>query len=173
MPLGAQEELTWGSNANCYAYAMNCSNPTNGHLGGAVPGAQAAAAGHAAAAGATIVQQVVADGGGVVTVAAGTPLAPPADVVGSYVIAALTNAMGFHFIRRDSTTGRWSWKDGNGGTVKYNVLDTGHNMYVYINSGNLNDILVSRKAAFAPWAYASMTFQAFFRVPDGGRPVRR
>jgi hypothetical protein len=173
MPMGVLEEIqAWGTHANCYAYALNCPNPVNGQNGGAWPGSQAAFAGHPAPGGATFAQKVVADGGGNVQQVAGTTLAPPADIGGHYIVALLAHPNGFHFIRRDSTTGRWSWKDGNGGSVKYNVLDVPRSMFIYINNGNLNDLLVGRPADFTPWAYSNMAFVAYFRVPNGGATVR-
>jgi hypothetical protein len=169
--LGVLEEIqTWGTDANCYAYAMNCPAPVNGRNGGAWPGSQAAFAGRAP--GATWATKVVADGGGSVVQLAGTSLAPPADIGGNYVVAMLAHPNGFHFIRRDPGTGRWSWKDGNMGSIKYNVLDVTRNMYVYINDGNLNDLLVARPADFNPWGYSNMALVSFFRVPTGGSTVR-
>ena len=173
MPLGTQEQLqAWGTDANCYAYAVNCLNPVNGRNGGAVPGSQAAFAGHPAPGGATLAQKVVADGGGVVVQLAGTTVNAPADVPGHYVIAMLSHQAGFHFIRRDSYTGRWSWKDGNTGSVKFNVLDQPSSKYIYIHDAHLNDLLVARPADFFPWGYANMAFAAYFRVPNGGVMAR-
>jgi hypothetical protein len=174
MPImGAQEEIqVWGTHANCYAYAMNCTAPVNGSNGGAWVGSQATHLGNPPANGASWAQKVVADSGGLVAQVAGTPLTPPGDIPGHYIVAMLAHPGGFHFIRRDSHTGRWHWKDGNGGSVKFNVLDFPASRYVYINSSNLNDLLVARPADFNPWAYRNMAFQAYFRVPDGGSTVR-
>ena len=173
MPLGNLEELqAWGTDANCYAYAVNCPNPVNGRNGGANPGSQAAFAGHPAPGGATLAQKVVADGNHSVVQVAGTTLNPPAAIPGNYVIAMLSHQAGFHFIRRDSHTGRWSWKDGNTGSVKFNLLDMANQRYIYIRDENLNDLLVASPANFFPWVYSNMAFVAYFRVPTGGSTVR-
>ena len=173
--LGVLEEIqTWGMSANCYAYAFKCPTPLNGNQGGAMPGAAGAAAGRAVAAGATWIDKVLADGGGAVVQCNETPDNPPPVHPGTYIVALIGHVGGFHFLRRDDQgTGRWSWKDGNMGSVKYNVLDTATSQFVYINSTNLNDLLVTRRAGFNPWAYANMNFMAFFRVPNGGMNVRR
>jgi hypothetical protein len=171
MPLGAQEDYQWGANANCYAYACNCPNPVVGN-----PPRQARPG---VAAGAPVqnngnVQQliagVLADGGLLVQQLNGQPNALPQVPVNSYLVAMLTSAGGFHFMRRDETTGRWSWKDANHGSVKLNVLHFPSDRYVYINGGNLNDILVANPGQYV-WAYNQMTFQAFFAVVNGGFAV--
>jgi len=82
----------------------------------------------------------------------------------------LTSATGFHFLRRDELTRRWSWKDANHGTVKLNVMDFAHDHYVYINDANLNDILVANRGNYI-WAYNQMNFQGFFAVVNGGFAV--
>ena len=189
-PMGALEELVgWGALANCYAYAFNRQNPLAcagpcahgeaypGHT--AWPGWRlgAAAAGRPAPPGATPAQRLIAGvlidsrpaAGGMpqVTQVAGAPGHVPQVHAGCYLVALLCHANGFHFLRRDSFTGRWSWKDGNGGSVKLNALDTNHNRFLYITDNNLNDLIVGRPATFVPWAYAGMRFAAFFRVPNG------
>jgi len=173
MPLGTQEELPWGNNANCYAYASDCQNPANGAMGGAVPGVQATANGVVVAAHHTNEQRVLLDGGANITLAGNNPHAIPMVVAGHYLICLLEGAHGFHFIRRDSYTGRWSWKDGNGGTVKYNALHVPTNHFVYINDGNFVDLVVTNPNNYAPWAYANMNFVAFFQVANAGFLVRR
>ena len=171
MPLGTLEELhVWGSHANCYAYAVNCKTPVNGNIGGATPGKQAAFAGKTVPEG--LVARVVADGAGSVLEVDGDPKKPPPDIGGQYLIALLAHSSGFHFIRRDSTTGRWSWKDGNSGSVKFNVLDMPDNKFIYIHDEHLNDLLVARRADFFPWAYANMNFVRYFRVANAGATVR-
>lgn len=171
MTLGAQEELAWGNSANCYAYAADCQNPANAHMGGAVPGAQAAAGGAVLPAGNAA--RVLLDGGAAVTQVGVNVNAIPVVAANHYLICLLESAAGFHFMRRDSFTGRWSWKDGNAGTVKYNVYHQPTDRYVYISDGNFADLVANNPGNYAPWAYAAMNFTAFFQVPNGGFLVRR
>lgn len=168
MTLGISEEFNWGVNANCYAYACDCANPAVG-----VPPRQArpgVAGGAAPLNNGNVVQLtagLVADGAVAV---AGNPGAIPAAPANHYLIAMLTSGVGFHFIRHDPVTDRWSWKDANHGSVKLNVMDIPGNRFVYVNSGNLNDILVTNRGNYA-WAYIGMNFQSFFAVPNAGLVV--
>lgn len=173
MTLGAQEQHNWGANANCYAYACDCPNPA---VGNPPRQARPGVAGGVPAQNNGNVQQliagVLADGGLLVQqLNAGQGVLPlPLVPANSYLVAMLTSAVGFHFMRRDEYTKRWSWKDANHGSVKLNVLRFSTNHYVYINDANLNDILVANRGDYV-WAYNQMTFQAFFAVVDGGFPV--
>ena len=169
MAMGSQEELPWGVSANCYAYACDCPQPNVGNPPGrtAVPGIQANQPPVNNGNVAQLIAGVLADGGGQVHQCVGTPANIPVCPRGSYLIAMLTSGVGFHFIRRDELTNRWSWKDANLGTVKYNLLDMPNQRYVYVNDGNLNDLLVTNPNNYM-WMYNNMTFQAFFSVPNGG-----
>jgi hypothetical protein len=162
MPIGTLQELPWGTNANCYAYAANCSTPARA-TGGAVPGG---ATGQPALPGGpnydqALIAGAVADG---FVQLAGVPAVPPAPAANHYLVALIANAAGFHWLRRDSVTGRWSWKDGNEQTVKY-ILNVGQGLYVDINNTNLNDLLTVNRAGYAPWAYKNMVFKSFFQAP--------
>jgi hypothetical protein len=164
MPIGTLQELPWGTNANCDAYAANCSAPARGNLGGAVPGG---ATGHPVLAGApnyvqALVAGAVADG---FVQRAGAPAAPPAPAANHYLVALIASQMGFHWLRRDSVTDRWSWKDGNAQTVKYNILNVGRDLFVYIKNTNQDDLLTVNRAGYAPWAYSNMAFVSFFEAP--------
>ncbi len=168
-PLGTLEELQWSHDSNCYGYACKCQHAG---VGTAVPGA---AAGNPALpnAGANyhqaLIAGAIADGAAQV---AGTTAAPPADTPGHYVVALLANNIGFHWMRRDGHLNRWSWKDGNGGTIKYNLLHTNLNRYVYIKNESLVDLLDNNNPShYAPWAYSNMTFVSYFRIPDAGIEV--
>ena len=171
MTLGTQEEYNWGANANCYAYACGCANPA---VGAPPRTARPGVAGGAAVVNNGNVGQlnagVLADGGLLVQQLAGNPAALPLVPANSYLVAMLTNAGGFHFMRRDETTRRWSWKDANHGSVKLNVLHFPSDHYVYINDANLNDILVANRGNYV-WAYNQMTFQGFFAVANAGFAV--
>lgn len=167
MPLGNLEELAWGNNANCYAYAGNCPNPARGNQGGAVPGG---ATGNPVLPGVPNYAQALALGAvadGFVQLA-GAPAHPLPPRPGHYLVALIASLIGFHWLRRDSTTGRWSWKDGNGQTVKYSILDVGQDRFVYITNTNLDDLLTVNRAGYAPWAYANMVFVSFFEAPNAG-----
>lgn len=169
MPLGAQEEYQWGTHANCYAYACSCPNPQVGGVAartsvpGTVGGAIVANNGNAG----QLIAGMLADGGVLVQQLGGNPAALPVVPANSYLVAMLTNAGGFHFLRRDELTRRWSWKDGNHGSVKLNTLHHPTNHYVYINDGNLNDILVANRGHYM-WGYDRMTFDCFFAVSNNG-----
>lgn len=170
MPFGVLEELEWGTDANCYAYAANCDAPARGNLGGAVPGG---ATGNPVLAGVAnyaqaLVAGAVADG---FVALDGAPAVPPATSPGHYLVALIASQMGFHWLRRDSFTGRWSWKDGNAQTVKYNILNVAEERFVYINNDNLDDLLIVNRAGYAPWAYANMAFVSFFEAPAPGGVV--
>jgi hypothetical protein len=181
MPLGALEELeNWGTNANCYAYAFNCLAPARGAIGGAVPGGLI---GNPANGGPNHAQDCVAralaDGNGAVVQAIGNPTNPPVSNANTYLVALIAHQTGFHWLRRDTLLDRWSWKDGNTGSVKYNILHIPQNRYVYIKSrnlvddlaGNLADLLVVNRGDYGPWAYANMQFVSFFHVNNGGTAV--
>ena len=171
MTLGVQEEFNWGANANCYSYAADCPNPVVSPTHGtAVPGG---ASGQRPANNGNVAQLhagILADGGAAVAAIAGNPAAIPAPPANSYLIAMLTSATGFHFIRRDEYTKRWSWKDANHGSVKLNVMHFPSDRYVYVNDSNLNDILVANRGNYV-WAYNLMTFQGFYTVTNGGFAV--
>lgn len=171
MTMGAQEEYDWGARANCYAFACNSQNPNVGNPARtARPGVQGGAG---AADNGNVLQLtagVLADGGPLVQVIAGNPAAIPNPPANSYLIAMLCSATGFHFIRRDEVTRRWSWKDANHGSVKLNVLHMPSDRYVYVNDGNLYDILVANRGSYM-WMYNQMTFQGFFAVVNNGFPV--
>lgn len=168
MPVGVQEELNGSVTANCYAYACKCDNPNVGN-----PPRQAKPGVHGGAATVNngdvgqLTAGITADGG---VGLAGDPLNIPNPPAHHYLIAMLTNAHGFHFLCRDEFTKRWSWKDANLGTIKFNVLHLPSDHYRYVNDTILNDILVANRNDYM-WAYNSMTFQRFFAIPNIGITV--
>lgn len=176
-----QEQLGFGVNANCYAYAFNCANPIGNAVAGAVPGG---ATGNPVGPGpgplnnylTQLIAGVIADGGGQVVQVAGQPANPPATPAGTYLAALMYNAGGFHWLRRDHYTRRWSWKDGNAQPVKYNIMSVANAQWVYINDQhpqhNLHGLLTGPHL-YAPWNYGGMAFGGFFRVPDAGIVVGR
>jgi len=176
-----QEELVWGVNANCYAYAFNCPNPIGNAAAGAVPGG---ATGNPVLPGpgplpaylAQLIAGVIADGAGQVIQVVAPIANPPGTPASTYLAALIYNAGGFHCLRRDSYTQRWSWKDGNAQTVKLNIMSVPNQQWVYINDQhpqyNLNDLLTNHQQ-YAPWNYGGMFFGGFFQVPDAGIIVGR
>lgn len=173
MPIASiSEEIPgWGANANCYAYACDCKNPTIGGTRytatpGAAGGARVADNGDVDA----LTAGVLADGGVMVQQLAGTPAALPVVPANHCLVAMITSANGFHFLRRDEFTKRWSWKDGNAGSVKFNTYHTPSNRFIYINDGNIADILVDNRGHYA-WGYSGMTFRQFFAVHTTGFQV--
>lgn len=166
---GAEFIASWGENANCYAYAVSCLTPQNG-IGGAVPGAASGAAAQNSANGnyrQELAEAAARDG---LILADGVPDDPPTDIRNHYLVALIANDMGFHWLRRDPTTLRWSWKDGNAGPVQLNVFSVARSRYVHIENRDLNDLL-GNPMGFAPWVYGSMRFVAFFHVPMDGLSV--
>lgn len=115
-------ETGWNGTPNCYAYAMKCKN-----IVGQVP-TPGAAAGNAIVQRPGVgvdqyvrdlLQAIVADGtacGKQVQIlqTLGSPAGPPVDQASSthYLAAMVVKSDGFHFMRRDSTTGLWSHKNG-------------------------------------------------------------
>jgi hypothetical protein len=171
MPLGNQEQIAdWGTHANCYAYAAGWDTPARGNIGGAVPGG---ASGGPVLGGApgyhqALVAAAVNDG---LTAAAGAPANPPADLAGHYLVALIATATGFHWLRRDRLTRRWSWKNGNAGAVLFNVLHVAQDRYVYITDTNLDDLLTVNRNGYMPWTYSNTQFVSFFHVPNAGVTV--
>ncbi len=171
MPLGAQEEYVWGAHANCYAFAADCAQPNVGApprtaRPGVATGAAPANNGDVPG----LIAGVLADGGAAVQTLMGTPAMIPVVPPNSYLVAMLTSAGGFHFMRRDEFTKRWSWKDANHGSVKLNVMHFPTAHYVYINDANLADILVNNRGNYV-WAYNNMVFQQFFAMQNNGFAV--
>ncbi len=130
-PYGASEvHENWGVDANCYAYAMNDQKPANA-IGGAIPGG---ASGNVASLSATgdyrhrLVSGAIEDG---LVHAEGSPECPPDDVSGTYLVALIASEVGFHWLRRDSSLKRWSWKDGNSGQVRLNIFNVAEKRFVY------------------------------------------
>lgn len=163
-----KEELPWGVNANCYAYACNDPNPDvgippmqagPGINSGCPPSCDAEVAG--------LIAGIIADSGGRASLLGGDPSNIPTPPENTYLVALLTNSVGFHFMKRDEVTQRWSWKDANHGTVKLNVMHIPTRQYVYVNNSNLNDMLVMHKNDYG-WMYAQMNFQAFLSIPNEG-----
>lgn len=112
----------WGVNANCYAYACNCPNPSNGLSGAAIPGGLAGEAvfrrqADSATDYATrLLYGAVLDAAknGLDKAQTSTDINTLPYYGSGYIVAMVSGDFGFHFFRRDRVTGLWSWKDGNG-----------------------------------------------------------
>jgi hypothetical protein len=171
-PTPSQPETAeaWGERANCYAYALNCERP---RMTSAVPQACPGAAtgrrvlhlGDPAADTEALIEGVIADGQGAIRQVEGSPAHVPAPGPGEYLFALLTGPHGFHFLRRDSATGVWSWKDGNEESVKLKIFYLPSRKFVPITDNLLEPLLVTNKQDFA-WRYHGMTFKSFFSVPE-------
>lgn len=176
-PISIGKESPWGKHANCYAYAMNCHEPNSGQNGGAKPGAyhrqaaQPLGKDRALEYREALIKGAVLDGAKPID---GTVDAPPGPEEGSYLIALISNDTGFHWLRRDETTGIWSWKDGNGDTVKHNIYEMGQGSFVPIQDGTrhtLATLLNDKEKTYVGWRYSNMQFVSFFYVPTGGCKV--
>lgn len=171
------KENAWGKHANCYAYAMDCMEPDDGQKGGAKPGAfhddpaQPFGEKRIREYSEALIKGAVLDGA---TPVEGSINAPPAPEEGSYLIALICNGTGFHWMRRDETTRTWSWKDGNGDTVKHNIYEMGEGSFVPIQDGTehtLATLLNGKEKTYVGWRYGHMRFVSFFRVPNDGCKV--
>ena len=132
MDLMPTPEANWNGTPNCYAYAMKCRDvvgnaPTPGAFAGSkvIPfdprwGGEAAVY-HAELFGAIVADARACDKNVTVLRQVAnniypTPDAPPVTQVerGHYLAAMVVKRDGFHFMRRDSTSGLWSHKNGGG-----------------------------------------------------------
>lgn len=166
---------TWGTNANCYAYAMNCAAPKSktGKSGGtAVPGQQAgkpayASGGTLAAYKKALKQGVVDDGAEFV----GDTVADlPAPKSGFYLIAGMAKSDGFHFVRRDPSSRKWSWLDGNHSPIENEVYHLSEKKSVQVNEVTMSQLLAGKSSNLF-WKFNGMEFFGYFWVPNSGLPV--
>ncbi|WP_425257708.1 hypothetical protein ACPOLB_19590 [Rubrivivax sp. RP6-9] len=151
----------WGSKHNCYAYAMKCQEPTGlGQISWTGCYAEKAI-------GTDYVQGVVEDG-----LASGKQVlvlpqllpspVPPRQNDGTYLVAMVSNRMGFHFMRRRESTGLWSHKNGGASPVDTCFYDTDLHKPVAITDE------VALKILEKPTLIGcSMTFTRYLRVPRG------
>jgi hypothetical protein len=163
-------ELAWGERANCYAYALNYERPRMTSAvpqacPGAATGRRALHLGDPAADTEALIEGVIADGQGAIQQVEGSPAHVPAPGPGEYLFALLTGPHGFHFLRRDSATGVWSWKDGNEESVKLKIFHLPSRKFVPVTDNLLEPLLATNKQDFA-WRYHGMTFKSFFSVPE-------
>ncbi len=113
MPLQPiEQDPAWSFTANCYAYACNCREPKNGHLGGAIPGATKMLPAFAGDADYSnrLINGAVADG--LILLSRNNIALMPNVPAGHYRVALFANQYGFHWMRHDPVLNRWSWKSG-------------------------------------------------------------
>lgn len=165
----------WGTNANCYAYAMNCKAPTSmsGKTGGtAIPGLKTGKPAHATGGDhkaymKALAAGVVADGA---ELAAGKVADRPEPRSGHYLIAGIAKSDGFHFVRRDPSSREWSWLDGNFSPVENQVYDLTNKKQIKVNEAIMLQLLDGTTSSLF-WKFAGMEFFGYFWVPNVGRPV--
>lgn len=168
-------EYSWGAHANCYAYAMNCSEPLNGDRGGAKPGCSQGLVVYPTP-DPKAYQKALIEGAqldGAIYIENCPLISPPEPKPGYYLVALLCNASGFHWLRRNEETLAWSWKDGNGGTVKETIYEAKQMTYVSITdkTDDCLSALVNNKKTYVDWLYQTMRFAGFFRIPNSGCKV--
>ena len=91
---------------------------------------------------------------------------PPADLAATCLVGMLHNSVGFHFIRRDAATRRWSWKQGAGDPIIYCGVTSPAREIVPLTDVNMWDVMSSFRGY--QWFYSGMTFDCFFHVPNAG-----
>lgn len=170
---GASE--IWGTNANCYAYAMNCCAPKSksGKSGGtAVPGQQAGKPANASGGTLEAYKQALRQG----VVDDGAELASddvdqlPKPKSGSYLIAGMAKSDGFHFVRRDPSSREWSWLDGNYSPVENQVYHLSEEKKIKVNEEIMIQLLKGSSSNLF-WKFKGMEFFGYFWVPNSGLPV--
>ena len=167
MPLQPiEQDPAWSFTANCYAYACNCREPKNGHLGGAIPGATKMLPAFAGDADYSnrLINGAVADG--LILLSRNNIALMPNVPAGHYRVALFANQYGFHWMRHDPVLNRWSWKSGNAGPVYYSALNIALNRSIYIKDENFYT-LYEQKADYVLSFTQTMSFVAYFAVPEG------
>lgn len=171
-------ELGWNIQHNCYAYAMKCDQPDNtgGHSG---PGG---AAGRAVSPSmnpyhANLIAGVMADGAAqnkpVLSLQRNAPSPVPAPRGGTYLVAMVAKADGFHFLRRNDTTLLWSHKNGPGSDPETYIYNNELEQNQIMTDGVVEDLLVNIQSPKYVSGFNSMTFVSYFQVPLSGIWVAR
>lgn len=156
----------WGGTHNCYAYAMKCKMP-DGLGQNSWTGKFADIKNNG-----DFPKGVVDDGaaqGKVITVLpqrVPDPV-PPRQTDGTYLVAMVSNGMGYHFMRRRESTGLWTHKNGASSAVETYFDDVDVEQPVAITDEIVSKIL--NKPALIG---CSMTFCRYFKVPGAGIQVK-
>lgn len=157
----------WGANHNCYAYSMNCLAP-HGMGMNSWPGKFAniknegdfskGVVDDGAAQGVTV--RIVRKGG------QPSPVPKPSSG-GEYLVAMVSNKMGYHFMRRNDSTGLWSHKNGAASTVETCFYDIDIEQPIAITD-TVADRILKNPALIG----CSMSFDSYLSVPLPGITVK-
>ena len=173
----------WSGNHNCYAYAMRCVNPENvgsssrpGRYWNAHVPPDRKWEGDAGAESLRFVEGVRLDGQaqgreiGVLRSGLRCDPAPvPAPSGGDqYLVAMVAHPMGYHFMRRNDSTGLWSHKNGATSAVETYFYDWGSEQPLALTDRVVADLLANPERM----SCSGMVFTAYFRVPAAGITVR-
>lgn len=159
----------WGSNHNCYAYAMLCKKPEL--LGqNSRPGKHA---GRTASLQADFVQGVIEDArfdGKDVLIPVNGADKIPAPIVndGNYLVAMISSKMGYHFLRRRESTGLWGHKPNGMSDVETYFYDFKEEKPVAMTDALMSKLLTNPLLL----GFGNMKFHSFFRVPKSGVQVK-
>jgi len=161
-----------GEFTNCYAYACDCWDPPNGGNGGALPGAFAGAQvtaeqGETAETYANRLLLGIAKDVAANRLAYGSSLNVTAsiDTGDGFLIAMLSNKVGFHFLRRGAN-GFWSWKDGHPeepASTTQKVVGTNAGMAMPVSDMIFREMVGDSKGSYIP-AWPNMTFRCYVRI---------
>jgi len=166
-------EPGWDNNHNCYAYAMKCQHP-GGRGNNSRPGVIAGApyAGQNVANWKTLltnaVQADAVHGGVVINVLPQTTASPCPATLGAarYLVAAIGFPAGYHFMRRDEHTMRWSHKNGAPADVANLAFQAYKSRYLPIT----DNVAVDMVTHPGNWGDTTvgMSFVAYLSVPAAG-----
>lgn len=177
-------EIGFSFATNCYAYSMKCKNPVVAEKGVVVPGAHAGEPrfslqdemGYYAQLVDGIKEDAIASNKqvecerGPFGNSLPSPKNPPIDKVGGekYIAAMVVRLDGFHFLRRDSTTGLWSHKNGGGNAeIETGVYDTQRGRYVKLTDAVVVPMLELGQTRYFS-GFNTFKFAAYLIVPHSG-----
>lgn len=160
----ARPKPGWDDAHNCYAYAMKCHIP-GGVGNNSCPGRLA---GHLTQG--DFVSGVMADAQHQdqdVRIEGTAPDCVPGKTApGRYLVALLANQHGFHFLRRDESTGLWTHKNGAIGEVESFIYD-----WAAEKPTSITDTVMGHIAMNPRLIGCSMQFVAYLSVPNTGIQV--
>lgn len=156
----------WGANHNCYAYSMKCKFPQGmGQNSWAGKFANFKNDGDFPLG---VVADGKAQGKAIVVLEQQLPgPVPPRLTDGNYLVAMVSNSMGYHFMRRRESTGLWSHKNGASSEVETYFYDMDLEQPLAITDDVVAKILADPKLIGC-----SMRFTRYFKVPGSGIQVK-
>lgn len=168
-----QPETGWGLLHNCYAYAMKCNNPdgTGGH---ALPGGAAGKCVRPSMAPyhTNLIAGVIADGaaqGKTITSLQRGAHSPVPDTRGAtYLVAMVAKHDGFHFLRRDEASGRWSHKNGPGSQPETYIYNNAVEKNQILTDDVIEDLFTNISTLQYISGINTMQFLCYFLVPLSG-----